>query len=296
MFRPLRLDRGEGRVRCGIQTGLASSPFQLLLPVLAVILLTPDATASTAAFNPYSGIVERNSFGLKPPVNPADLVKPPPPQTADIKLQGITTILGRKQVLMKLRVPAKPPEPVRDQSVVLSEGMREGEVEILEINPADGTVKLNNAGAILSLNMKDNGEKPTPGAAPAPGGGVPPPGMPMIPGVPPPTVAPAPTAAVGGNASMGVTTFGGTESRGVPTIPTRERRSATGPGAAGGATTLPGLGTAQSSPQSSYQPPASGLSVDEQMAVLEVHRAAGNNGDPMNALLPPLPARYQQKK
>lgn len=182
-------------------------------------VLATNASATTAGFNPYSGIVERNSFGLKPPVNPADLIKPPPPQAPDIKLQGITTILGRKQVLLKVRIPAKPPEPARDQSVVLSEGQREGEVEVLEINPADGTVKVNNAGIILPLNMKDHGEKPSPGAA-LPAASVMP-GAPGLPGVPPPA-APAgvPTASLPAAPSTSVETFGGNK-----TIPTRSLRT-----------------------------------------------------------------------
>ncbi len=173
--------------------------------------------------------------------------------------------------------------------------MREGEVEILEINPAEGAVKLKNAGAVLSLNMKDNGEKPTPGvASPAPGA-TPVPGLPVIPGVPPPPAAPSPTAAAAGSPGMGVTTFGSTESRPSPTIPTRALRSASTPGTAAGASALPGLGTPQSTAQSSYQPPASSLSVDEQMAVLALQHAAGD-ASPGASMLPPLPAKYLPKK
>lgn len=199
MFRPLHIERGAGRVRCRI--GFSRLAF------LALLSLALDATATTASLNPYSGIVERNSFGLKPPVNPADLVKPPPPQTADIKLQGITTILGRKQVLMKLKLPARPPEPAREQSFVFVEGQREGEVEVKEINPAEGSVKVDNGGTILSLNMKDNGEKPTPGAAPPPPSG----GLPGVP-PPPPAVSVLPASAANPAAPSGgtsVTTFGG---------------------------------------------------------------------------------------
>jgi len=185
-----------------------------MLPLSALLILTVTAGAVTSV-NPYSGIVERNSFGLKPPVNPADLVKPPAPVVADIKLQGINTILGRKQVMMKIKVPARPPEPAKDQSFVFTEGWREGEVEVKEIDPVEGTVKIDNGGTLLTLNMKDHSERPTPGAAPAPvampgGGGVPPPGVnPMNPALPRPANVPAPAASTGAG---GVSTFGGTAS------------------------------------------------------------------------------------
>ncbi|HEX5220534.1 MAG TPA: hypothetical protein VFZ59_13270 [Verrucomicrobiae bacterium] len=184
----------------------------LMLPLSAFLILTVSATAVTPD-NPYSGIVERNSFGLKPPVNPADLVKPPAPVVADIKLQGITTILGRKQVLMKVKVPAKPPEPARDESLVVAEGDREGEIEVIEINPLEETVKVNNAGTILALNMKDHSEKPSPGAVPAPGAL--PGALPAVPSAtgnpallrPSNIPAPANSTSTGGS---GVSTFGGT--------------------------------------------------------------------------------------
>jgi len=135
------------------------------------------------------------------------LIKPPPPVAADIKLQGITTILGRKQVLMKIKIPAKPPEPAKDQSFVFVEGQREGEVEVKEIDPVQGTVKVDNGGTFLALNMKDHGEKPTPGAAspasPAPG---------AMPGMPPPagaSVLPRPSIPVPSPTTGGGATFGG---------------------------------------------------------------------------------------
>lgn len=219
---PIAMKRGEI-----LRDGLPTVP-QLLFFAATLVLVTNRSVASTA-LSPYTCIVERNSFGLKPPVNPADLVKPPPPVTADIKLQGITTILGRKQVLMKIKVPARPPEPAREQSFVFVEGQREGEVEVKEINPAEGTVKIDNGGTILALNMKDHGEKPTPGAAPA-APNLPAPGV--MPGIPPPAAV-VPTAAA---PTTTVETFGGNK-----TIPTRTLRSGNeGTFAAGG---VPGSST-----------------------------------------------------
>jgi len=203
-----------------------------------LLVVPPDSSA----INPYSAIVERNSFGLKPPPNPADLIKPPPPVVADIKLQGITTILGRKQVLMKVKVPAKPPEPARDQSLVMGEGQREGEVEVLEINPADQSVKVKNGDAVLALNMNDHGEKPTPGAsAPTAGAaGVSVPNIPQnsaIGGVPSSTVGYRPNAPGNPMGSVpsqnqNVSGFGGsTTANGAQnSFPTRPIRSNNPPG------------------------------------------------------------------
>jgi hypothetical protein len=219
----------------------------------ALLLLALHASAATSANNPYSGIVERNGFGLKAPDNPADLVKPPAPVVADIKLQGISTILGRSQVLMKIKVPAKPPEPAREQSLVLGEGQREGEVEVKQINPAEGTVTIDNGGATLALNMKDHSERPSPGAAPpaAAGSGViptlplPTGGSPAVPsvrsGIPAPIPASGGGAATFGNAgSSDVAGFGNTAATtalGQKALPSRTLRSTTGMSGTPGAST-----------------------------------------------------------
>jgi len=219
--------------------------------VFSGVLLVALVIPTVGGINPYSGIVQRNGFGLKPPVNPADLVKPPPPVVADIKLQGITTILGRKQVLMKVKVPAKPPEPARDESLVLIEGQREGEVEVMEINPDDGTVKINNGGSILALNMKDHGDKPLPGATPPGPAGTPPVGSVQLPS-PSPAVLPGVGSATGNRANphgssptgVSVSTFGGgtssdvsgfgstaTAGNSTTKFPPRTMRSISSPGA-----------------------------------------------------------------
>src|SRR5712672_1994045 len=90
----------------------------LLALSFAAQAVTADSKASS---NPYSGIVDRNVFGLKdaPPPPPPPDNKPPPPK---ITLTGITTIFGNKRALMKAPVaakatePGKPPEPAHDQT------------------------------------------------------------------------------------------------------------------------------------------------------------------------------------
>jgi hypothetical protein len=137
--------------------------------------------------NPYQGIVDRNVFGLKdppPPPRPEDN-KPPPTK---IILTGITTILGNKRALLKTPPtggPAKPGSPPPgEHSYIMTIGQKEDDIEILEIDEKANTVKVNNAGAIVTLNFDKDGQKSSVGSA-APGPGLPPPptGLPQPPGM-----------------------------------------------------------------------------------------------------------------
>jgi hypothetical protein len=142
-----------------------------------------SASALTEA-NPYSKIIGRNTFALKPPPPPpAPLVAPPAPPPK-VSLQGISTILGRAQALLKVKIDPKPSEPGKDLSLVMDVGQREGDVEVLSIDPATGTVNLSNQGTPLTLNIKD-ADKPVAGPAIA---AIPPPvNLPgFAPSLPPP--------------------------------------------------------------------------------------------------------------
>jgi hypothetical protein len=146
----------------------------------------------------YHSIVDRNVFGLKAPPPPPDpeATKPPP---SKITLQGITTLLGRKLVLMKVMVPGnKPGAKSEEVPLTLTVGQKQEDVEVLEIHEEEPKwVKVNNSGVIVSLNFKDNGVNlataappPPPGVQPRPGMAIPPP-----PGAQPafPTYTPQPT-------------------------------------------------------------------------------------------------------
>ena len=122
-----------------------------------------SASALTEA-NPYSKIIGRNTFALKaPPPPPAPLVAPPAPPPK-VSLQGISTILGRAQALLKVKIDPKPSEPAKELSLVMDVGQREGDVEVLSIDPATGTVNLSNQGTPLTLSIKD-ADKPVAGPA-----------------------------------------------------------------------------------------------------------------------------------
>jgi hypothetical protein len=154
-----------------------------LIGALGVLVLWTAVrviATETSGGTPYQGITERNVFGLKPPPPPPDpeANKPPPPK---ITLQGITTFGGIKRALFKVAMPAKPGEPAKgEQSFILAEGQRDGDIEVLEIDPkAPGSVKVNNFGTITNLTFENNGIKTAsaapPGAQPGAPGFVPPP-------------------------------------------------------------------------------------------------------------------------
>jgi hypothetical protein len=106
----------------------------------------------------YDVIAPRNIFGLKPE---PQAVAPPPvtaPQ-ARIILSGISTITGYKLALLKVQAPAKPGEAPREQSLMLTEGQRDGDVQVLQIDEKNGRVKVNNSGTITTLTFEKNGVK-----------------------------------------------------------------------------------------------------------------------------------------
>jgi hypothetical protein len=122
--------------------------------------------------NPYQGIVDRNVFGLKPPPPPPP-TEPPLPPAPKVTITGITTILGNKRVLLEVAIPAKGTEPAQKKSYILTEGQRDGDIEVLQIDEKTGDVKLNDFGTVMTLNIEKDGPKlastPPPAAAGVPG-------------------------------------------------------------------------------------------------------------------------------
>jgi hypothetical protein len=132
--------------------------------------------------SPYSAIWLRNVFDLKPPppttTTPAQTTAP-----SNVQLTGITTMLGTKRVLISVTA-GKAGKP---ESYMMREGERQGGLEILEINPKAGTVKINLDGLESTITFSTN-------AAPAGAAGGPPPMVggagtmrpPVLPGSPVP--------------------------------------------------------------------------------------------------------------
>jgi hypothetical protein len=265
---------------------------KMLIGTLAAVTLcaATNAATSDSSGSPYQGVVERNVFGLKPPPPPPDpeANKPPPPK---IFLQGITTFGGIKRALLKAQMPAKPGEPPKpDQSsFILAEGQRDGDIEVLEIDAKEGTVKVNDFGTITTLDFEHNGIKtptaaPGPGAAPQPGGGLALPGAkPFGPagggGQPIPTIRPMrlplPAGAAALPASGGATPMSASGS----------------PSLALGGTSVPLYGStpaqAQPQPQAAALP-TSQLSAEEQFLMIEANRERQKQLG-LDKKLPPLP-------
>ncbi|NOS72465.1 MAG: hypothetical protein HOP33_21400 [Verrucomicrobia bacterium] len=237
------------------------------LTLMILVCLCCSAQGLGAAANPYETITTRNVFGIKPPAPPAP-VEQPKPQAPEIKLQGLTTILGNKLVLFKATIPAKPPEQPapKQMSFMLSEGQRDGEIEVLEINAVAGIVKFRNYGVEQTLNMKDNVDKPVVLAAPPP--------LPGVPGVTAPTANPAgtiPAPVVPGS----VTTIGG----GQRTIPTRNVRSSSeGDGA-----------SALANGSSAAGQVGSQRSIEANVALYEINRAKNEKLIQSGVKLPRMP-------
>lgn len=144
---------------------------KIMLGLTGVLLasgaISVRAAVPNTSFEVYKAIPERNVFGLKPPLPPA----PPPdaerPQTK-LTLTGITTILGRKMALLKADLPAKAGEAARDQSYLLTEGQRDGELEVIQIDEKARTVTVDNAGIVMTITFDKDSLKSPAAAAPAP--------------------------------------------------------------------------------------------------------------------------------
>jgi len=158
---------------------------KFLTHAAALLALAAQAATLDPSAGPYQGIVDRNVFGLKSKQNAEDNVAPatPPPK---LTLTGITTILGNKRALLSTAaLPNKPPE-----SLMLTEGQRDGEIEVLEIDEVAGTVKVKNHGIEQTLDFKTDGVKLQTAAAPPP----------ITPGAPP--IAPPPSNLPAGSPNL----------------------------------------------------------------------------------------------
>jgi hypothetical protein len=112
---------------------------------------------SAAAARDYSQIPVRNLFGLHEAEIKREEVIPPP--LLKIVLNGITT-MGSKLVFLKVQFPQKAGEqPQAEQSFMLTEGQREGGIEILEINERAGTIRVNNFGTEMTIGFDKDAAK-----------------------------------------------------------------------------------------------------------------------------------------
>jgi hypothetical protein len=175
--------------------------------------------AATLGANPYSGIVDRNPFGLLPPPAPVSIEVAAPP--SNVKLTGISTLFGGKKAMLMVTEGGAGKLPTY---MSLVEGEQNGQITCTEINVEDGVVKIKNAGRNETLNFKDNGltSAPTPISQPAaqPPGGQP--GNVPAPGAPVPGAGGVTT--IGGNAGGAAPAPSNGGLRQIPSRPTRGGR------------------------------------------------------------------------
>lgn len=131
----------------------------------------------------YQTIVDRNPFGLNPPVITDAVVEPKTPP-AKVSLTGFAKISGEKRAYFVVHPKDNKEQP---QYLSLSENQREGILEVLKISEEDGEVKVKNSGQEMTLSLKSNNMNPPPKLAP---------GVTAVPTVqPPPPVPNQPGAA-----------------------------------------------------------------------------------------------------
>ncbi|MGO8696849.1 MAG: hypothetical protein ACLQVY_03920 [Limisphaerales bacterium] len=148
--------------------------------ILGCVLLAGPRPASALpvdSTNPYAVISERNVFHL----NPIPPPPPPEPSKADlpvIKLSGFFKV-GKKTRALFSSAPAKKDETWTYFN--LAEGEKEGVLEVVRIDEADGKVDVLNTGTPATLTLKEDVIAASPGAPGKQGPvryGLPVPGMP----------------------------------------------------------------------------------------------------------------------
>lgn len=143
-----------------------------ILPFAAAVSI---ANAATSA-NPYQIIAQRNVFNLHDPP-PFTNEPPPPPPPSNVKLTGITSMLGVKRAFFMVSPPAERGKPPgKEQSFIMIEGEHQGVIEVLKIDEKAATVTIKNDGleSVLALDTPKLPNGPHPGPSPP---GPPQPGM-----------------------------------------------------------------------------------------------------------------------
>jgi len=156
----------------------------ILTASLSAVAFEAQAFVNQPDRSVYDPIVRRNVFDLHGPPAKAEPQPDVPPPT---KIR-LTTILGDKRALLMVQEPTTPGSgtpPAKEESVILSEGQRQGGIQLLEVNQIAGTVKLESDGKVSTVALEI--PKPVTTAAA-------PPSTPNIPMRPPTSRTPQPQA------------------------------------------------------------------------------------------------------
>src|SRR5262249_48831026 len=130
-----------------------------IVGALAMVAFCPgtNVLGAAASADYYQQIPARNLFGLHEQV--VVVKDQPPPALPKIVLSGITT-MGRKLVFLKVQPVQGPGQQAKgEESLMLTEGQREGDIEILEIDEKAGTVRLNNSGTEMTIGFDKDATK-----------------------------------------------------------------------------------------------------------------------------------------
>ncbi len=99
----------------------------------------------------YDKISDRNVFGLvsNPVYDTGN--DSAPPASAQVKLTGLTTVLGSKRAFFIVQQPGA--AKGKDESYMLTVGQRQGDYQLLDIDEKAGTARLRTGTRVLVLNL-----------------------------------------------------------------------------------------------------------------------------------------------
>ena len=256
---------------------------KIVVCVASGLVLNAGARADDGVLpnNPYAPVVVRNMFGLNPlPTNDvnASQVDPPPKITPN----GIMSIFGQLQVLYKVALPAKPPEQAaRDVPYILSEGQRQDDIEVVQIDEKNGLVTFNNHGTVQELPLVKASAPAGSPSTPGPGRAV---------AIQSGLTAPSANNNSGNNSGRGPIHFGSRTSGGAGAA----RNGGTGAGGnnfnsgLGGGAPMSTVPMGGGYPGQSSQQPQNTLTAEEQAVLIEANRMVTQDLVDQGRM-PPLP-------
>jgi hypothetical protein len=154
---------------------------------MAGIAAMAGVLAAAAESNPYSVIPGRNVFGLNGA--PAlEKLEAPQPDLPEVKLGGFVETAGQWKVFLAVKTKGGDAKAAGSTLyLTLGEGDQGGGVEVVKVDASQEKADIVNAGAPMTLSMKENGFASQPVAAPAPRAGRP--SVQTMPNVPPTALA-----------------------------------------------------------------------------------------------------------
>jgi len=126
----------------------------------AIILADTGTALADTRENPYQEIARRNPFALRPVLveRPAPPVNPPVLSPTEVRLTGITDLVGR--LLVTLQYEDRQTRKVR-YSPLLAEGQGDGTAMILDIDPVKALVRIKQGQTEMTLDFVRNGVQPS---------------------------------------------------------------------------------------------------------------------------------------